>query len=302
MTAPDRAIGPRVGRVVVLGHSGFIGTHVTEALHAARDVEVVGSSLPDVDLSQWSQASTLKPHFTPDTAVVLCAAIKRQLGDSVETFEQNTAITANICRLLEQAPVARLLYFSSAAVYGEDTHNVAIDEDAPIDLTSWYGINKYASERLLMRATRGGPTRVVSLRPPLVYGPGDQALYGPSGFLGAALAGRPIVLWGPGTERREFRYVGDVAAVVAGLVHHTFAGPLNLTRGVPETFRETADLVRALVPGTSIEVRERTRPAIDHVFVGGRLGGLLPGVRFTPLDEGLRLTLEYERSKRERAS
>jgi UDP-glucose 4-epimerase len=80
--------------------------------------------------------------------LVLAAAVKKQFGDTLEAHRQNMAIIENVCRLLEAYPVRRVIFMSSAAVYGEETENTDISELTPVNPTSFYGINKYTGERL----------------------------------------------------------------------------------------------------------------------------------------------------------
>jgi nucleoside-diphosphate-sugar epimerase len=286
-------------RVLILGHTGFIGGHLLRHLADRRPAcPAVGLALPSPDLTDWDQARQLAEWFDPETAVVMCAAIKRQLGDNLETFSRNLAMVVNVCRILETQSVARFVYLSSTAVYGEDTHQSAITEETPVDPTSNYGIAKYASERLLGRVcggARGVP--LVVLRLPLVYGPGDQGLYGPSGFVQAAVQGRPVQLWGDGTEAREFRFVEDVANILTEMILHTHEGVVNGTVGVRNSFREAAECVAALAPGVRIDSRARNRPPVDHLFAGGLLRQLCPGFSLTPLAEGIRRTYHAESAR-----
>lgn len=135
-------------KIIILGHSGFIGSHLERMLSKSAGWNVIGRSLPDIDLTSAEQAAQLIPFLTPQSTLVLAAAVKRQFGDTFEAFRQNTAIVENICSLLEKHPVKRVIYMSSSAVYGEETDNTDISELTPVNPTSYYGINKYTAERL----------------------------------------------------------------------------------------------------------------------------------------------------------
>jgi len=71
--------------------------------------------------------------FDDGTAVIMCAAIKRQLGDDLDTFSRNVAMAVNLCRVLEKRPVARFMFFSSAAVYGEEITSLQITRKPPFN-------------------------------------------------------------------------------------------------------------------------------------------------------------------------
>src|SRR2546421_8155294 len=117
----------RIERVLILGHSGFIGGHLVRWFREhSPGVKILGEALPNIDLIRGEDADKLAPLFDAGTAVIMCAAIKRQLGDNLDTFSRNVTMAVNLCRLLEKRPVARLVFFSSAAVYGEEIEGVAI--------------------------------------------------------------------------------------------------------------------------------------------------------------------------------
>jgi len=281
-------------KIIILGHSGFIGSHLENELSATGMWDVVGRSLPDVDLVNFESASQLKSFLVPDAVLVLAAAVKRQFGDSLDTYQRNIAIVQNICRLLQTNPVGRVIFVSSAAVYGEETNNINIDEKAKVNPTSYYGISKYAAERLLQKACEENKvTSLVCLRPPLVYGPGDQGqTYGPSGFAAAAKEGKAITLWGDGTELREFIYVADLCRVIECLGSSNYQGVINIVSGQSYRFIDIVKALKIIFPDLATNDQARSQKKVENSFDPHRLKSLLPSdFLFTPLEQGLALTL-----------
>ncbi|EMO43022.1 NAD-dependent epimerase/dehydratase family protein [Leptospira noguchii] len=280
----------KIEKVLILGHSGFIGSSLEKSLSELGNKEVIGCSLPDIDLTDFNSASQLALYFTPDTCLVLAAAVKRQFGDTLDAFHQNTKIVENVCKLLESNPIRRLIYFSSAAVYGEETENTNINENTQVNPTSFYGINKYTSERLLVKTCISNKTTsLVSLRPPLIYGPGDQAkTYGPSGFSASAKEGNPITLWGDGTELREFIYIEDVCRIVSYLIDTNFEGELNLVSGEKYCFADIISILKEVIPDLVVHIRERSKQKADNAFNPQKIKSILPSdFKFTSLRNGL---------------
>jgi UDP-glucose 4-epimerase len=285
-----------IRRVLILGHSGFIGRYLMAALvEADPKLPVFGRSMSDLDLTDVGVVERLADLATPETAVVVCAAIKKQLGDSLDAFQHNIAIIANLCRLFQSRPVGRVVFFSSAAVYGEDVHNLSITEDAPICPRSYYGLAKYTGECLMDKALERRDIRsLLILRPPLVYGPGDTSgSYGPVGFILKALRGEPVVLWGDGSEQRCFVYVEDVAQVVSRLLLSPCEGRVNIASGMSHTFQDVLQLVEKSFPGKIETIaKARTKTKVDNAFDNSKLIRMIGPFSFTALDTGIRKTIE----------
>lgn len=286
-----------IRRIVILGHSGFIGSHLAGAFaQGDGDLEVRGLSFPEVDLTQAACLPQLLEAFNEETAVVLCSAIKRQFGDTIESFRQNTAIVEHVAEAIAERPVARVAFMSSAAVYGEETHNTAITEETPVNPTSYYGIAKFTGECLLRKAFSGsGAPSLICFRPPLIYGPGDPGrTYGPSGFSAAVAEGKTITLWGDGTELREFLFVKDACAMIRHLTLGSFEGAVNLVSGTSHPFVDViASLRRATSREIPVDQRARSKNKADNAFDARLVRSLLPsGFAYTPLDQGVSLTLQ----------
>ena len=282
-------------RIVLLGHSGFIGSRLEASLRRQHpDLVLACFSFPGLDLTQPHAAESLADLFDPQTAVVMTAGVKRQWGDTLDAFSQNVSMAVNVARLLESHPVRRFVFFSSAAVYGEDRHDEQITEETVVRPTSYYGIAKFAAECVLRKALATG---FVAIRPPLIYGPGDTSKsYGPAGFVYAAAHREPILLWGEGDEKREFIFVEDVVELTARLVVHDHDGVLNIASGRAATFRQAADIVCRHAP-TIITSRPRSKPKVDHGFRNGQLTRLFPDFKFHSLEDGIRKTLQAELGK-----
>lgn len=286
-------------RLIILGHSGFIGSHIEKFYKEQYpEVEVLGRSFPSLDLTSMDDVSTLKNYFDMNTAVVMLSMLKKEHGDTVDNFQKNIQMVINLCKVLEKKPVKSFVYFSSAAVYGEDIHNTDITEETQIQSTSYYGIAKYTSERLLCKII--GPqdnSNLAILRPPVIYGHGDQPCYGPSGFIQAVLNEDNITLWGDGTEMREFIFIDDVVKLIHELMVQSYDGVLNIASGESYSFVDILNIVNSLTNSKiNINSKERSKDKVDHHFRIDKLLKLIPEFKFTPLKDGIQKTIDFTSS------
>ncbi len=280
-----------IRKALVLGHSGFIGSHLTSCFeNSSAGITLTGRSLPGFDLTDPGAPEQLAGLLDEHTAVIMLSAIKRQFADDLEAFNSNLAMVLNLCKALRARPAGRVIYLSSAAVYGEDIHNIAITEDTPVCPTSFYGTAKFASERLLWKTCAGFENcALLILRPPTVYGPGDMGnTYGPAGFIRAAAANEPITLWGEGDELRDFVFVEDIAEIIRRLALGSHEGVLNIATGKSCSFRDMLDIISGLISKRIIvNSRLRTKQKVDNMFVNERLRSALPGFVFTDMRAGI---------------
>ncbi len=289
-----------ISRIVILGHTGFIGSHLMKTfVSQLPNVETIGLASSCHDLTKESDVEAISNYFDMGTLVVMCAGIKKQYGDSIDTFSKNLKMATNLCRVLDRKPVRRFIFFSTADVYGEDVNNMGITEETPVNPVSYYGMAKYTSE-CLFRKTKKQESSLLILRPPLVYGPGDPGkIYGPVGFIKAAVNNEPITIWGDGAELRESVFIEDLADIVRQLAFCDYDGVVNTVSGQSHTFRDMLEMISGMVPyKLQIASRPRTKKKVDNVYYNKLLLTLLPDFTFTSLEEGIRQTFDAERQRK----
>lgn len=269
-------------RVFVLGHEGFIGKNIMQNLRSSG-IAASGFSFPPFDLSDERQAMDLKQEVQEDTVIVFASFITRDKGDDFLSFEKNLRMTANLLAVLKSVPCRKLVYLSSVSVYGVATSN-PVAESYPANPESYYGLAKYASERMIWMS--GVPSLILRLSN--VYGPGDShETYGPARFVKSALADNEIVLYGRGEDKRDFLHVSDAARLIVRLSLSDAKGICNVSSGRSVSFAQIAEVIARLKGGVGISFRERAMQAFVNEFDISRLREILPGESFIRVEDAL---------------
>jgi len=300
-------------RVVVTGGAGFIGSHIVDRLASTNEVRVLDNlavgrlqNLAHVqDRVEIVKGSILDPKAVErglrDADVVLHLAALTSVPESLERplayAEANVMGTLNVLTAAQDAGAGRVVFASTCAVYGRTAG--ALQEDAPPDPLSPYAVTKLACEYFCRSASETGDVEAIALRLFNVYGP-RQAAGSPyasviAKFCQAATRGTPALLFGDGSQTRDFVYVGDVAEAFdrAATSAKGVGQVLNVGSGVETSIADVIRIVGEL-RGRPLEVARR--PAREGEVPRSRADpskarSILrfePGV---PLREGLRKTL-----------
>ncbi len=278
-------------RVVVLGGSGFIGSHLIASLNKAG-IENLSVSSKEIDLASGDALQALAEHVRSEDTLVFNSCLTRDKGEDLPTLMKNLAMAENVGIFLEKYGCAHVIYLSSDAVFKDDVPLVA--EDSERDPGGLYGLAQVVRERMMEHSACKAGIPLAVLRPCGVYGPGDTHNgYGPNRFLRTAVADGKISLFGRGEERRDHIFVGDVCRVIASCVTYKSTGTLNVATGQAYGFAQVAELV-ARVVGEPVEIvylPRRTPITHRHFDVTAALKAF-PTFAFAALEEGLRQTVK----------
>lgn len=231
------ALQPARQRVLVTGGAGFIGSHVVERLLAdGTDVVVLDdlstgqrtnvpsggrATLIVGDAADPSAVSAAIEGCTAAVHLAAVASVQRSVEDPLGTHRANLISTLAVLEACKHHRIERLVYASSAAVYG-DVVSLPVVEDDPLDPRSPYAIDKLAGEQYLRAYARSTELSTVALRFFNVYGPRQRADSPYSGvislFVDRVTGGRAVDVYGDGRQTRDFVAVTDVAdAIVRSL-------------------------------------------------------------------------------------
>ena len=280
-------------KVVIVGDTGFIGKNIYQNLINNSKYEIVGISTNQVNLVENNSSHILSEIIPSNSVVIMCVGIKKQLGDNLEIFRDNLSIIKNFSEAMIKNKPAKILFISSTSVYGEDVvYDHSISEETPVQPRTYYGIAKYTAERILKKVCRDNQLHLMILRPPLVYGKDDLSMgYGPTGFTYKYVNGEKIILWGNGSEYREFIYIDDVGKIICRLINNNFSGTLNLVSGKSYTYEDVLNKLKKITNShINIESRKRSKDKVDHHYSNKLIQTILGDFRFTILEEGLNKT------------
>ena len=102
------------------------------------------------------------------------------------------------------------------------------------------------------------------------------------------MSGEEIVLWGDGSEKREFLYIDDVIDILSQYIISDETNLLNIASGTSYTFQDVLNAVQAVVARMpTISSQERSKEKVDNCFDPSRLLTLVPDYKFTSLVSGI---------------
>jgi len=298
-------------RILVTGGAGFIGSHVVDAYRAAghhvavADVRAGETGAPGegaaypIDIRRPDLEEVFRTE-RPDVVShhAAQANVRRSLADPLADGETNVLGTLRVLELSVRHGVRQVIFSSTAgALYGEP-ETLPVREDAPILPTSPYGLHKYLGEQYMTYFRRVHGLNTTVLRYGNVYGPRQD----PSTeagviaiFTRALLAGRRPVIFGDGTQVRDFVYVGDVAELNLRVLGRDLALPLHVGTGAGTSVNEVADRLGAIVhAGVTPEHRPPIPGEVYKIYLDiTRVRAALGWQARVPLEEGLRRTVEW---------
>lgn len=300
--------------IALLGAAGFIGSHTTTCLSslgarlrllagAENETRRVLGVAPELCVTADITDRAALDELVHGAATVVHAAGPPSVADSfanpIEFVRTHTLGTTAVLDACARANVSRVVYISSAEVYGNTTAPFA-SESQPLTALSPYGAAKIGAEQVVRAFAAGGEIDTFILRPFCVYGPGMSPRGVVAEILERAKRSERIIV-GDTRPIRDFCFVSDVAKGIATACFAPVSGcsVVNLGSGVGTSIGDLASLISELAHSPGVEECRRNRSQrIDVsclVADTARARELLSWKASTPLRDGLTKTLEWLR-------
>jgi dTDP-glucose 4,6-dehydratase len=305
-------------RYIISGGAGFIGSHMCEFLLAkghevlALDNLITGagkniehlSSNPRFQFQQVDVTGSFDVEGLVNCVMHMAslASPKDYLEHPIETLESGSTATRNMLELALRHQ-ARFLLTSTSECYGDPLEHPQKEtywgNVNPVGPRSCYDESKRYAEAITMAYHRVHGLRTNIARIFNTYGPRMQLKDGRvvPAFIDQVLNGEPMTIFGDGSQTRSFCYVSDLVRGLVLLSESDERYPVNLGNPREMTILEFAEAIRDAT-GASASIEFKPLPQDDpkrrqpDITKAKELLGWQPQV---PLDEGLRLTLDYFR-------
>jgi len=301
-------------KVLIAGGAGFIGSHTADLLmEKGVKVRILDnltsghrSNLPDEHpLMEFVKgdirdADTVKEVMKGITHVVHLAAqvsVVASLEDPEFSAQQNIIGFLNVLDAAKNEGVKKMVYASSAAIYGEP-HVLPLTEDVPMKQLSPYGLEKKFNEDYADLYHRLYDFNSVGMRFFNVYGPRQDPKSPYAGvialFMDRIKDKLPFVVNGDGEHTRDFIYVRDVARTNVAALELTYHGAVNVATGKKTSLLDLIDVLSE-VAGNKADFTHgepREGDIVHSLADPSRMNNELKVVAETELKDGLSKLLD----------
>jgi len=298
--------------VLVTGGSGFIGSNIVDGLikegHKAivvdnlstgkkenlnKEAEFYQLDIRDQKLEKVFEENNI-------THVIHHAAqidVQHSINDPLFDAQNNILGTINVLEMAKDYEVEKIIYASSAAVYGEPDY-LPVDEEHPIKAMSPYGITKHTPEHYIKMYSELYDLKYTIFRYSNVYGP-RQDPKGEGGvvsiFVDKMLAEERPVIFGDGEQTRDFIHVYDIVKANLLALEKGDNILVNISTESRDSVNDLVDYLNEVLPYSLEAINEEARKGdiLHSSLANGKAKELLDWSPDYDLRAGLEQTVEY---------
>jgi len=256
--------------VLITGGAGFIGSNLVDVLlakgYAVRILDDMStgkrSNLPmdnpkleliEGDVADAALVAKVMDGCSAVVHLAAVASVQASVDDPVRTHQSNFIGTLNVCEAMRKAGIKRVVFASSAAVYGNNGEGESIVEDTPKAPLTPYASDKLSSEYYLDFYRRQHGLEPIIFRFFNIYGPRQDPSSPYSGvisiFSERVEKGLPITIFGDGEQTRDFVYVGDLVKILLQAIEapDVEEGAINVGLNKAASIKQMLEALREVV-------------------------------------------------------
>lgn len=314
-------------RVLVTGCAGFIGSRVSSLLlqqgHSVLGIDnlidVIGDgpmkhwrlgllkgqagfAFHQADVSDFESLSAAVGADVVDAVANLAAraGVRASLEDPWAYYETNLTGTLNMLELCREHGIRNFVLASTSSAYG-DVQRPFKEEQAPNRPLSPYAASKTAAEALCYTYHRLYDMDIKVMRYFTVYGPAGRIEMSIFRFVQRIAEGRPITVFGDGTQERDFTYVEDIARGTVAALDLAGYEIINLGNDAPVPLNQAIEMIEDLLDRKAIISHQPAHPA-DVQATWADISKARELLRWDPevqLDQGLKACVDWYLKNRE---
>ncbi len=303
-------------KIVITGGAGFIGSHlalrylqqgdqvlILDNMSTGKRV-VKGVEFAQIDILDQVSLDRVMKAYQPDIICHLAATlgVKRVIEQPLMTWETNVIGTLNVMNSAREIGVKKVLNVSTSSIYGDNDRNPKLESFAP-NSDEVYSISKTSAEAYCRSLFEEFGLPVVTVRPFNVYGPFQDAT--PYGFvicifIRNLLEGKPLTIFGDGTQIRDFMFVDDCVSGMMKVVDSGVDGEAyNLSGQRPIQILDLAHKLQEMIPPTKCREIDFAPKRPKDIYRRWGSSKKMEELGWSPeitLDSGLERTIEYFKS------
>jgi len=279
-------------RIVVIGHTGFIGKAIFNKL-TNKEVNCIGLSSNEANLLLEEDNKNIEESINNNDSIIFVSALA-PCKDS-DMYNKNLIMINNFIKSISNKSIKHILYVSSDAIYQDSMDLITEQHGKNID--NFHAKMHVDREKILDLYCNNKNIDLTIVRPTLVYGPGDTHNgYGPNKFIRDINSKKELILFGKGEERRDHIFIDDLVDIVIHFMSNNVIGDFTLASGRVISFYDIAKIICDLknIDSSKIQFLDRKLPMPHNGYRAFNIDKLkknIPELFITDIKNGIKKSI-----------
>ena len=246
-------------RFLITGGEGFIGRNLRSLLegmgHEVKTLDIAGDPDYSISVADTHRIMNIDNGFDGVFHLAAVTSPPQFEDDPLYGFQVNAVGTLNVMEMAKRKNIGRVVLASSSATYG-DSKSVSTEGNVPERYSNLYPVTKIVDEYLARYYSIRNEVECVSLRyfNTFGYGENSKGMYSSpvAKFMDAAVRNEPIIVYGDGTQRRDFIYIDDnVRCTWLAFLNGKAGESYNVGTGISTDYNTIAERVKQVTASKS---------------------------------------------------